>query len=361
MSGDSRGLRASFAIERGSRALDIDMVIPLRGVTVLFGASGTGKTSCLRAIAGLDPVRGHVDFGGEVWQDDGLGVFVPTYRRRVGYVFQESSLFQHLSVAGNLDYGFRRAGRPTHIDRELWIDGFGVRPLLDRRVGALSGGERQRVAIVRALLAGPRLLLLDEPLSALDVQARTQLLTSLEKLRAMLDIPMVYVSHSVDEVARLADHLILLDGKRVVAQGPLQQTLARLDLPSGLIEVLGSVVKGCVTTIHAGDGLIELTFDGGTLWLPYRSEVLGQTLRCRIDARDVVIMHDLAVETSALNQVRCQVTGVAKTDHSAQCMVQLQAGGTRLLARITWRSWHTLGLSPGSRVWAQFKAVALGN
>ncbi|WP_430389930.1 molybdenum ABC transporter ATP-binding protein [Dyella sp. 20L07] len=360
MSDQGVGLRASFAIRRGDLALDIDVALPVQGVTVLFGASGVGKTSCLRAIAGLDPVRGYVSFRGETWQDGEGDPLVPAHRRRVGYVFQEPSLLPHLSVEGNLEYGFRRAGRPARMDRERWIDSFGVRPLLGRRVHALSGGERQRVAIVRALLSDPQLLLFDEPLSALDAKARQELLASLESLRATLGIPMIYVSHSAEEVARLADQLVLLDGGRVVAQGALLQMLARLDLPSALAEALGAVVEGRVTAVDVNDGLLELAFNGGRLWLPRRQESVGHLLRCRVDARDVVIMRDTVAATSALNQIACRVEGVADTDHPSQCLVQLSAGDTRLFARITWRSWHELGLLPGCQVWAQVKAVALG-
>ncbi len=360
MNAGAGGLCAALSIRRGALALDLDIALPPRGVTVLFGASGAGKTSCLRAIAGLDRSPGKVEFADACWQDDARKVFVPTHQRRIGYVFQESSLFDHLSVSANLDYGFRRAGRPSSIDAAQWIDGFGVRPLFARRAATLSGGERQRVAIVRALMANPRLLLLDEPLSALDGAAKARLLAELERLRTTLEIPMVYVSHNVEEVARLADHLVLLDGGRVVAQGPLRQTLERLDLPCVLIETLGAVVEGKVAALHREDNLMELAFAGGTLWLPHAGEVPGQSVRCRIDARDVVIARERAHASSALNQIACDVVAVVAADHPAQCLVQLDASGCRLFARITRHSWNALGLAPGDRVWAQVKAVALG-
>jgi molybdate transport system ATP-binding protein len=205
------GLHAKLAWRRGDMALDVDITLPPTGITALFGPSGAGKTSCLRAIAGLERgSEGRVTFGDRVWQDNAHRVFVPPHRRRLGYVFQEPSLFVHRSVAGNLDYGFRRAGKPAHLDREGLIERFGLHTLLDRRVVTLSGGERQRVSMVRALLSDPALLLFDEPLSALDGAARTDLLGCLENLRTALDIPMIYVSHNIDEVARLADHIVLL-------------------------------------------------------------------------------------------------------------------------------------------------------
>ncbi len=356
-----RGLDARLAWRRGELALDVDLALPPRGSTALFGPSGAGKTSCLRAMAGLErAAAGRVSFGDTVWQDDSHRVFVPAHRRRLGYVFQEASLFSHRSVAGNLDYGFRRAGRPAHLRRDELIDQFGVRPLLQRRVGGLSGGERQRVAMVRALLADPQLLLFDEPLSALDALARSELLGCLERLHATLAVPMVYVSHSIDEVARLADHLVLMDAGHVVAQGSLQATLTRLDLPPPLAEAVGAVIEGTVVGYDAHDQLIELDFQGGRLWLPYRHEQVGQRLRCRIGARDVTLTGAPHPDSSALNDIRCRVVAMADADHPSQCLVQLDAAGCLLLARITRRSWHALALAPGREVWAQVKAVALG-
>ena len=358
---DPRGLEATLAWRRGQLAIELNIALPPRGITALFGPSGAGKTSCLRAIAGLDrDSAGTVSLGDEVWQDSARHVFVPPHRRRLGYVTQEASLFVHRSVAGNLDYGYRRAGQPKHIDRDALIDQFGLRALLGRRVDALSGGERQRVAIVRALLSDPSLLLFDEPLSALDATARNDLLGRLESLHATLAVPMIYVSHAIEEVARLADYLVLLDAGHVVAQGALQATLTRLDLPAALTEAVGAVIEGTVVGHDAHDHLTELAFAGGTLFVPRRGDVLGQRLRCRIGARDVVLTHERQTGSSALNQIRACVIAMADADHPSQCLVQLDAGGSVLLARITRRSWHALALVPGSAVWAQVKAVALG-
>ena len=358
---ESGGLHARLQWRRGALVLDLDIALPPRGITALFGPSGAGKSSCLRAIAGLERgSEGIVRFAGELWQDSGRGVFVPPHRRRLGYVFQEASLFTHCSVAGNLDYGYRRARQPAHLDREALVDQFGVRPLLARRVDTLSGGERQRVAIVRALLSDPALLLFDEPLSALDAAARDDLLGCLEALRASLAVPMIYVSHAIDEVARLADHLVLLDAGRVVAQGPLQATLTRLDLPPALSEAVGAVIEGIVVGHDAHDHLTELAFAGGTLFVPRRGDAVGSMLRCRISARDVVLTCERQHASSALNQIRSRVVAMAAAEHPSQCLVRLDAGGSALLARITRRSWQALELAPGSEVWAQVKAVALG-
>lgn len=357
----SPGLIATLSLRRGALALDIDVALPPRGITALFGPSGSGKTTSLRAIAGFErDSAGRVTFGHAVWQDSSRRVFVPAHRRRLGVVFQEPSLFTHLSVAGNLDYGYRRAGRPAQLDREGLIDRFGLRHLLARRVNALSGGERQRVSMVRALLSDPALLLFDEPLSALDTAARADLLGCLESLHGTLETPMIYVSHNIDEVARLADHIVLLEAGHVVAQGNLQDTLTRVDLPPALGEALGAVIQGDVVTVDTHDQLMALRFPGGTLWLPHRQEKPGQTVRCRVAARDVVLLRQPSAATSALNQIRCRVVSMADAGHASQCLVRLDAGGSLLLARITRRSWHELALSVGEDIWAQVKAVALG-
>lgn len=358
---DPRGLHAELAWHRGGMAFRLELALPARGITALFGPSGAGKTSCLRAIAGLDRgSRGTLGLGSEIWQDSAQRVFVPPYRRRLGYVTQEANLFVHRTVAGNLDYGYRRAGRPACVDRDGLVERFGLRPLLERRVDALSGGERQRVAIVRALLSDPALLLFDEPLSALDAGSRHDLLGRLEDLHAALAVPMIFVSHAIDEVARLADHLVLLDAGHVVAQGPLQATLTRLDQPAMLAGAAGAVIEGTVVGHDAHDHLTELAFGGGTLFVPRRGDAVGRRLRCRIDARDVVLAQERQATSSALNQFRARVIAVADADHPSQCLVQLDAGGSVLLARITRRSWHALALAPGREVWAQVKAVALG-
>lgn len=359
MTEPSHGLKVSLQ-HHGEGALDIQFESPARGITALFGPSGAGKTRCLRMVAGLDRGQGTVRLGAQAWQDSARGVFVPVHRRGIGYVFQEASLLPHLNVRGNIDYGFRRSGRAAALDREGWIDRFAIRPLLDRRVGALSGGERQRVAIVRALLSRPSLLLFDEPLSGLDDGARSSLLGMLERAHAQLAVPMIYVSHLIDEVARLADHLVVLDGGCVRAQGTLQSTLTRMDLPPALMGAAGAVIEGTLHRVDALDGLAELVFAGGSLWLPHGGGSPGDAQRCRISARDVVLSLERATDTSALNQLRCRVLSMGDADHPSQCLVQLDAHGVRLLARITRRSWHALGLSQGSEVWAQFKAVALG-
>ena len=355
------GLRADLSWRRGRRDFELEAHVPARGITALFGPSGAGKTSCLRAIAGLDrDCRGALTFAGEVWQEDSRGIFVPPHRRRIGYVVQEAELFPHLTVSGNIDYGFRRAGSPSHLPRERLIDDFGLRALLTRRPGALSGGERQRVAIVRALLSDPALLLFDEPLSALDGAARSALLTALESLHASLAVPMIYVSHSIDEVARLADHILILDRGRIVAQGSLQDTLSRSDLPPALADAVGTVIEGRVAAHDERYQLTELAFEGGRLFLPRTEAQIGARLRCRIAARDVTLSLQPQPGSSALNQLSGKVLTIEDAGDSSQCLVVLQIGAERVIARISLRSREALALQPGSTVHAQFKATALG-
>jgi molybdate transport system ATP-binding protein len=358
---DPSGLVAALASRHGVRSFAFDAALPALGVTALFGPSGAGKTTCLRMVAGLDrAATGALRFGDQTWQDSRQRIFMPPHRRRVGYVTQSPALFEHLDVAGNLEFAWRRAGRPARLNREDLIDQFGLRALLQRRIGALSGGERQRAAIVRALLSDPALLLLDEPLSGLDGAAREELLGQLEALHARLAIPMIYVSHAIDEVARLADHIVLLDAGRVVAQGPLNATVTRLDLPPALIEAAGAVIEGAVTAHDPADHLTELTFAGGVLLLPRNRASVGDRLRCRIGARDVTLTLERQTGGSALNQLACRIIAIGDADHPSQCLVQLDAGGSVLLARITRRSQRALQLGPGSAVWAQVKAAALG-
>ncbi|MEP6897299.1 MAG: molybdenum ABC transporter ATP-binding protein [Rhodanobacter sp.] len=346
----------------GDFVLDAAFDLPLRGITALFGPSGAGKSSCLRAIAGLErDIDGCVSFAGTVWQDSATHRFTAAHRRGIGYVFQEASLFTHLSVAGNLDYGARRAGRSGGVDRTRAMQQFGVDRLLGRTVSQLSGGERQRVAIVRALLAAPKLLLLDEPLAALDAEARAGLLGCLEQWHVELAVPTIYVSHAIDEVARLADQLVVLDAGRVIAQGPLQDTLAGGELPMAMRDQVGVVIEGRVASQDQADQLTELVFEGGRVWLPRRGERVGDRLRCRIGARDVVLMRrPPGDDSSALNVIEAVVVGMFDAAHPSQCIVRLDAGGTGLLASITRRSWHAMGLLPGMPVWAQVKATALG-
>lgn len=353
-------IRASFHIDRGDFRLDVDLTLPGQGVTALFGHSGSGKTTVLRAIAGLEHAEGgYFSLGDEVWQDDALGIFVPTHQRSLGYVFQEASLFEHLTVEGNLDFGLKRIPASERRFKQSDVtELLGIGGLLARRPASLSGGERQRVAIARALLSAPQLLLMDEPLAALDLKRKQEILPYLERLHDELSIPIIYVSHSPDEVARLADHLVLLDTGRVVASGPLTETLARADLPHAFADDAGVVIE-TVVAAHEADDLTQLDFAGGSIYVASRSEAIGHHLRCRIHARDVSLALEKPLASSILNVFHGSVTAIASTDTPGHVLVQLHLGTTPLLARITERSRKALNLQVGQQVWAQVKAVAL--
>jgi molybdate transport system ATP-binding protein len=353
-------LEARFALQRGAFTLDVDLALPPRGVTALFGPSGSGKTTLLRCIAGLERAQGRLAVDGEVWQD--ARQWRPPHRRPLGFVFQEASLFPHLSVRGNLHYGLKRAHRAHRADGaslDQAIALLGIGHLLERSPEGLSGGERQRVAIARALAVGPRLLLLDEPLASLDAQRKQEILPYLERLHAELRIPMFYVSHAPDEVARLADHLVVLAQGRVQAQGPLAETVARLDLPLQMGEDRGVVLQARVAEIDTQWHLARLAFDGGHLWLPDHGLPTGRAVRVRVLARDVSLARHQPAASSIQNVLPGTLEAVADDAHPGLVLVRLRVGPTPLLARLTRRSLAALDLQPGRAVWVQVKTVAL--
>ncbi len=352
---------ARFRVQRSGFGLEADLRLPGRGVTALFGHSGSGKTTLLRAVAGLERHPGsYLEVGGQVWQDDDHGHFLPPHRRPLGYVFQEASLFPHLSVRGNLTFGLKRippSERRVNMDHTLQL--LGIEHLLERQPEGLSGGERQRVAIARALLASPRILLMDEPLAALDQARKREILPYLERLCAELDIPVLYVSHATDEVARLADHLVLLEEGRVLASGALADTLARLDLPLALAEDAGVVVEGQVTGHDARYHLIRLAFPGGSVQVAHGPAEPGTRMRFQIRARDVSLSLDHHPRSSIVNRLPATVVGEAPADTPAHVLIRLDMEGTPLVARISRLSRDQLAIAPGLRLWAQIKAVAL--
>ncbi len=351
-------------LQRSGFTLDVDLALPGHGVTALFGPSGSGKTTCLRVLTGLErAAQGLVQVGGQTWLDSTRGVFQPTHRRALGYVFQEASLFDHLTVEGNLRFGFDRT--PAALRRHDWRHGLellGIGHLLQRWPHELSGGERQRVAIARALATSPQLLLMDEPLAALDAARKAEILPWLEQLHEALDVPVVYVTHSLDEVARLADHLVLLEQGRVRAQGPVIELMSRADLPLAHGDGAGALIEAVTCGLQSTSGLCELRFDGGTLLLPQtRSVPLPERtpVRVRIQARDVSLSLVLPHQTSVLNILPATVTDLSD-DGPGQVLVGLQLGqGTRLLSRISRLSCERLGVAPGLPVYAQVKGVAM--
>ena len=350
-------IEARFRLSHSTFALDVDLRLPARGVTAVFGPSGSGKTTLLRCLAGLErPEDGHLIVKGVIWQND--RTFLPPYRRAVGYVFQHANLFAHLDVAGNLEFGARRTTGKA-VQHSTIVDLLGIGGLLDRSVHALSGGERQRVAIARALLSSPELLLMDEPLAALDRDIKHEILPYFDRLHDELDMPIVYVSHAMDEVVRLADHLVLLENGRSIASGPLAELGARLDLPLALDPEGGVVITATVGAQDRDYHLMRLDFAGGALHVGARNVPLGHDARVSIQARDVSIALTVTDDTSILNRVQAVIEGFADAQHPAQILVRLNAGGTPLLARITRRSHDHLQLREGQTVWAQIKTVAL--
>ena len=352
-------IHARFRLPYPAFTLDIDLDLPAGGVTAVFGRSGSGKTTLLRCIAGLEQtLDGSLIVNDETWQDGSYRR--PVHQRAIGYVFQEARLFPHLSVAANLDFGRRRiAESERRVSLAQVVELLGIAHLLERRPERLSGGERQRVAIARALATSPRLLLMDEPLAALDQARKQEILPYLERLHDELAIPVLYVSHSPDEVARLADHIVLMEDGRAVAQGPLTETLARVDLPLRLGEDVGVVFSGQVLERNAEWHLARIGFAGGEIWVRDGGAGVGRTVRLRILARDVSIARHRHDDVSIMNLLPATIITHAAEDHPALALLQLQVGGTRLLARLTRHSANRLELAPGQQVWVQIKAVAL--
>ena len=353
------GIRARFRLDYAGFTLDVDLDLPGRGVTALFGPSGSGKTTLLRAIAGLERVAGgRLSVNGEIWQDE--TVCRPTWQRPLGYVFQEASLFPHLDVRANLEYGQKRVpGAASRVSLDQAVAMLDIGHLLDRKPAGLSGGERQRVGIARALATSPRLLLMDEPLAALDLARKQEILPYLERLHDELDIPVLYVSHTPDEVARLADHLVVLQNGQAVAAGPLTETLARVDLPIRLGEDAGVVLDAVIAARDAVWQLAHVEFAGGRLWVRDQGLPVGHRARVRILARDVSLARTPAGDTSILNTLHATVSACAGDAHPALTLVRLQVGESPLLARVTRKSAHALGLAAGQSIYAQIKAVAL--
>lgn len=339
--------------------LRVNENLPGSGATLVFGPSGCGKTTFLRTLAGLQQIdSGLLQVKGETWHDDMISL--PAHRRPIGYVFQEASLFDHLTAAGNLAFARKRAAKPvTDQDQRDVIALLGLGDLLQQRPQQLSGGERQRVSIARALLIKPELLLMDEPLAALDQSRKQEILPYLDRLRAELEIPMIYVTHALDEVTRLADHLMILSQGSICASGPVTEVLSCIDVPGLLGEEAGAIVEGRVTERDKEWHLIRVDFEGGQLWLRDSGEAMGQQLRVRTLARDISLSLEAGQASSILNRLPAAVVAIVEDADPAMALVQLAVGEARLVARISRRSMAQLALSPGKPVWAQIKSVAV--
>jgi|AGTN01.1.fsa_nt_gi molybdenum ABC transporter, ATP-binding protein len=353
-------LRLDFTVDRGSFVLNARLELPDKGVTALFGRSGSGKTTLLRCIAGLERQKGgYLNFKGDVWQEGRR--FLPTWKRPLGYVFQEASLFPHLRVSQNLEYGYRRVPpEMRHLHKDEVIRLLSLESLLDRYPDEISGGQRQRVALGRALLTSPSLLLMDEPLASLDTASKNEILPFLERLRDELEIPIVYVSHSIDEVIRLADHMVLIDDGQVVAQGELQDLLTHPKLPFVMTETSSAVLHGRVTGTEAGDGLMELDVEGQPLLMNRHPVCGGQAVRIKIMARDVALALQPPQDSSFLNCLKVRLLDSQPGILPSQLLVRLALGKQILLSRISLRSARHLELRPDQELHALVKGVALG-
>jgi molybdate transport system ATP-binding protein len=353
-------IEATLTLERASGfTLDVDLHLPERGVSMLFGPSGCGKTTLLRCLAGLErAARGRIVINGDVWQEGTR--FVPPHERAVGVVFQDAALFDHLTVRGNLDYGQRRIPRgQARPSLEAAVEMLGIESLLERRPATLSGGERQRVAIARALAMAPRLLLLDEPLAALDAQRKREVLPFLDRLHRSLALPVVYVTHALAEVTRLGDHVVLMSAGRTTASGPTLQLLSQLEGPLAHDEEAGVVLPCTVGERDARWHLARMDFDGGSLTVRDGGHAIGTAVRVRVPARDVSLALTEPKDSSIVNTLRGELRALAPDVHPAAALALVQVGGVSLIARLTQQSAHRLRLAPGVPVWVQIKSVAL--
>ena len=328
-----------FAVKKGEFHLDVDTKIPARGITGVFGESGSGKTTLLRCIAGLERT------------DDPT----PVHERRIGYVFQEPQLFAHLSVQKNIEYGMRRNHHSKVSLREI-AEKLEIDQLLDRSTGELSGGEAQRVSIARVLCQSPRMILMDEPLSALDERRRGEVLPYLDKLHAETSVPIIYVSHNIDEVCRLSDHLLVLDSGKIVAEGGLQETLSRIDIPQIGGRNAGAVIEATAARYDEKYGLTAFEFSAGEILVPGRHA--SSSLRLRIEASDVSLNRSRAESSTVLNILPATIESM-QSENAATELLRLRLGDEVLLARITRRSQELLGLKVGDSVYAQIKSVTV--
>ena len=333
-----------YKLQRENFTLDVDIEVPTHGITGVFGPSGAGKTTLLRCIAGLERSAG----------DSSLSI----QERNIGYVFQEPRLFDHLSVRANIEYGQKRRSQNGGPEFDHVIELLGLQQLLSRSPSELSGGEAQRVAIARALMCSPRFVLMDEPLASLDQARRDEILPFLDRLHVESQVPIIYVSHNIDEVCRLCDHLVVIDGGRVAADGELHDVLVRMDIPALGGDQSGSVIEGIAHEHDDEDDLTRLAFSGGDLWVPGRAAVEGAPLRLRIRASDVSLCRSMPEQSTILNILPAVVEAI-QPGNGPSMLVRLKLGDDRIVARVTRRSIRELGLQPGDELFAQIKSVAV--
>lgn len=360
---DPSVIHLQLSLSLADFTLKIDQHLPAQGITVLFGPSGSGKTTVLRCLAGLEQATGVISFEDETWQDSARNIFRPTWQREIGYVFQEASLFEHMNVRANLHFGLRRI---KHLDRtgqtqdlDAAVALLGIGHLLDRSVTSLSGGERQRVAIARALATRPKLLLLDEPLASLDVARRKEVLPWLERLHQELRIPILYVTHSMDELVRLADHVVVLDKGEVQCSGAISQVLGSPDVAQLLGDEAGVVTAGEVTEQNVQDQAVRVRFGGALVWVPAQTLPVGQTVRVRILARDVSLSLTRHEDTTIQHCLQGVIEAIETDVHLSQALLRLRCGQEVILSHVPQQSLSRLELTVGTSVWCQIKSILL--
>jgi molybdate transport system ATP-binding protein len=350
-------IEARFQIKRPGFTLDVNLKLAGRGVTALFGHSGSGKTTFLRCVAGLErATHGYLSVNGDVWQNSSY--FLPVYKRPLGYVFQEASLFPHLTVTGNLCYGKNRVSKDLRVNLDKAIQLLGISHLLKRKPDGLSGGEKQRVAIARAIAVSPSILLMDEPLAALDIKRKQEVLPYLQQLRDELDIPILYVSHHPDEVAHLADNLVIMENGSAVADGPLEHVFSRIDLPIRIGDDAGVVIDACVAEIDTVWNLCRMDFEGGSLWARDHGIDVGHRVRIRILARDVSISKSCLEQISIQNSLQGIVDAIGNDEHPGLALVRVKIENSFLLSRLARRAVADLDLKSGDSIWVHVKLAA---
>ncbi len=355
-------ITARFKLDYQAFHLDVDLSLPNSGITVLFGESGSGKTTFLRCIAGLERApQAYLEVNQQVWQDSTSGLFLPTYRRALGYVFQDAQLFPHLTVADNLAFGLKRIKNNVGTtDLKTVVELLGIGALLKRLPERLSGGERQRVAIARALVLNPDILLMDEPLASLDAKRKQEIMPFLKRLHQELTIPMLYVTHDQQEVAQLADTLIILSNGEVQAFGAIEEMQNRVDISLAQERDAATVWQATIAEHESNYHLTRVDFLGGSISLPTIAANIGTPLRIQIYARDVSITLEPSMASSILNVLAATITDITD-DNQGRSIIRLQIGNQTLLAHITHKSAVLLKLQLGMKVYAQIKGISILN